>query len=77
MVIFCLGGALRREHGNTVRSVTEVKSGAGRERRRLSGWLWIGIGVRSEQPNGSRPPCRSHCIDPAFVVVNIFVKQKS
>ena len=41
-----------------------------RERRCLSDWLWIGMGARSEEPNGSCLPCTSHLMSLASVVVN-------
>jgi len=64
------------EHGECGETVRACNLEMGQWTRR-PGWLWIGIGARSEQPNGSRLPCRSPLMDPVLVVVNLFFRQTS
>jgi hypothetical protein len=41
---------------HALEAVSACLLGSWRERRRLPGWFWIGMGARSQHPNGSGLP---------------------
>ena len=56
--------------------VNECNLGTGREWRQLPDRLWINIGARSEQPNGSALTLRGTVWTPYRVDVKVFLGEK-